>query len=124
MSVEIKVIRFYSGLVLQRLVIGLKKLAPLSQPVRSKTKPLVTCSCKFFRTSRQLNVHLFASSFDWITVFFLCPLRLASMIAMVLILRHSQTALLFKNNFVLKSDFRIRIPVAVTQRTTLETKGV
>ena len=41
----------------------LKKLAPLSQPIRSKTKAIATCSRTFSRASCRL--HVFASSFDW-----------------------------------------------------------
>ena len=54
-----KVIRICFGFALLRSVIGLKKLAPLSQPIRSKTKTT------FSRASCRL--HVFASSFDWFT---------------------------------------------------------
>ena len=52
----------YFNLVLVCLLIGLKSLIPLSQPIRSKTKPIVTCTHAFSRT-----LHIFASSFDWFT---------------------------------------------------------
>ena len=44
----------------------LKKLAPLSQPIRSKTKTIIaTCLCMFSHAFCWL--HVFASSLNWFT---------------------------------------------------------
>ena len=48
-------------------MIGLKKLAPLFHPIRSKTKTIVTHSHVFSRALRQL--HVITTSFDWFIVF-------------------------------------------------------
>ena len=45
-------------------MIGLKKMASLSQPIRSKTKTNLESLHTFSRASRQL--HELASSFDWL----------------------------------------------------------
>jgi len=61
-----KVIRICLGFVLLRSVCSLwlvKSLAPLSHPIRSKTKTNRDTLINFF--PRFCRLHVFASSFDW-----------------------------------------------------------
>ena len=61
-----KVSRVFMGFALLRLVIGLKNWRHFLDLSEVKPKPIVTRPRKFSRASRQL--HVFASSFDWLTV--------------------------------------------------------
>ena len=56
---------FGFALLYYPFVIGLRKLEPLSQPIRSRTKTDHDLFTQIFPCSRQL--HLFTSSFDWVT---------------------------------------------------------
>ena len=56
------------GFALQRAVIGLKNLAPPTQPIRCKTEPIVTWSHAFSRAWGRLRV--FALSFHWFIALF------------------------------------------------------
>ncbi len=59
-----KVICVFFGFALLRLVIDLKNLALLSQPIRNKTPTIMTRSRTFSRASWRR--HVFASRFDWL----------------------------------------------------------
>ena len=65
-----KIISFCFGFALLRYAIGVKTLAPLFHPIRSKTKTNRDSLHRFSRASRQLHVR--ASSFDWLTGFSVC----------------------------------------------------
>ena len=99
---------FANALVLHRYTCDwLKNVAPLSHPIRSKTKPIITCSHAFSRALRQL--HICVSSSDYFSG--LSASVFARVITLVLVLRHSNV-----NRSMLHLDFPVR-PLLVSQNT-------
>ncbi len=83
-----KVIYVCFGFALLCSVIGLKISRHFLDQSELKPKPIVTQSRTFSHASRQLHVHVFASSFDWFTGLSML-FWLARVTTLVLVLRHS-----------------------------------